>query len=147
MVFVKRFKSNGQPLVNMQCFNCGERDSKAYKIDKSTFDSLPLFNENLLQLFYENKKNQSIIKRQQEKNIWFDNYNEYLKSEQWRQKRRLVLKRDNFTCQSCLIKEATEVHHLRYTHVFNEPLFDLTSVCYTCHKLITELDRKLTNEK
>lgn len=60
----------------------------------------------------------------------------YYKSEAWKEKRILVLRRDDYTCQSCLIQEATEVHHKSYRFLFNEPLFDLVSVCHNCHKQI-----------
>ena len=40
-------------------------------------------------------------------------YAEYLKSDAWRRKRFVVLRRDNWTCQYCGAK-AMEVHHKRY---------------------------------
>ena len=74
------------------------------------------------------------------KNIYIDsqfkykqNYSEYLLSEKWYEIRKKVLKRDNYTCQGCLEKEAEEVHHKNYTHLFDELLFDLISVCKSCH--------------
>lgn len=77
------------------------------------------------------------------KERWFkDKYIPYLKSKEWKTKRLLVLKRDNYVCQSCLKSKATEVHHLTYKHVFNEPLFELVSICNPCHTLITKLDRE-----
>ena len=72
---------------------------------------------------------------------WWSKYGAYLKSSQWLALRRAVLDRDNGKCQACLSEKATEVHHLTYDHVFNEPLFDLVSVCEGCHAKITHLDR------
>lgn len=60
-------------------------------------------------------------------------YPEYLKSDDWRAKRAIVLERDNNTCQACLRAPATQVHHKSYERVFDEPLFDLESVCDECH--------------
>ena len=76
------------------------------------------------------------------KTLWFKEYYEpYLNSDEWKSKRDLVLKRDSFLCQSCLTSKATQVHHTTYKHVFNEPLFELVSICKPCHDLITKLDR------
>ena len=62
-------------------------------------------------------------------------YNEYLKSDEWKRKRYVVLKRDNWTCQYCGAK-ATEVHHLKYAYyqIGKEPIKWLVSVCRPCHK-------------
>jgi len=41
--------------------------------------------------------------------------------------------RDNHMCQYCG-GEATEVHHLTYENIGNEPLEDLIAICRLCHK-------------
>jgi len=71
-------------------------------------------------------------------------YDEYLNSPAWLEKRELVLRRDAGRCRAKLPGcrgAATEVHHLRYTHVGREPLFDLESVCRHCHRDLTTMDR------
>jgi 5-methylcytosine-specific restriction endonuclease McrA len=40
-------------------------------------------------------------------------------------------------CQS----RATQVHHLTYRHLGNEPLFELMAICRDCHEQLTEMDR------
>ena len=62
-----------------------------------------------------------------------EKYNEYLKSDEWYRIRKIVLERDKFICQGCLKNRATDVHHKNYDNLFNEVLFDLVSVCRTCH--------------
>lgn len=59
----------------------------------------------------------------------------YLKSEAWKRKRHVVLKRDNWTCVYCGSK-ATQVHHTRYAkwQIGKEPIEWLVSVCATCHE-------------
>jgi hypothetical protein len=37
---------------------------------------------------------------------------------------------------------ASQVHHLTYKHLRNEPLFELISVCVPCHDAITAMDRE-----
>ena len=62
-------------------------------------------------------------------------YNEvYLKSDAWRRKRYIVLKRDNWLCVYCGEK-ATQVHHKRYAkkNIGREPIKWLQSVCRKCH--------------
>jgi len=60
--------------------------------------------------------------------------NVYLKSDAWRRKRYVVLKRDNWICKYCSQK-ATQVHHTRYVkyNIGKEPIDWLESVCKSCH--------------
>jgi len=64
-----------------------------------------------------------------------DYYREYLKSDDWKKKRYVVLKRDNWKCRYCG-KKATQVHHLKYAkyQIGKEPIKWLVSVCEPCHK-------------
>lgn len=80
--------------------------------------------------------------RAEQNEAWWDQYNDYLQSPAWRDKRERVLARDKGTCQACLKRPANEVHHLTYKHVFSEPLFELISVCSLCHEALTKLDRE-----
>jgi hypothetical protein len=61
--------------------------------------------------------------------------NEYLKSDEWRRKRYVVLQRDNWRCVYCGAR-ATQVHHKRYArkNIGKEPIAWLVSVCSTCHE-------------
>lgn len=60
--------------------------------------------------------------------------NMYLKSDAWRRKRYVVLKRDNWRCVYCGEK-ATQVHHQKYAKnkIGMEPIKWLVSVCQSCH--------------
>jgi hypothetical protein len=66
-------------------------------------------------------------------------YNEYLTTEEWHNKRRLVLNRCNYICEACLINRAVQAHHLTYENIYNENLFELVGVCIPCHKKIHNL--------
>ena len=59
----------------------------------------------------------------------------YLKSDAWKRKRFVVLKRDNWKCVHCGQK-ATQVHHKRYAqkNIGKEPIEWLESVCKSCHE-------------
>lgn len=60
--------------------------------------------------------------------------NKYLKSDAWKRKRYVVLKRDNWRCVYCG-KRATQVHHKRYAkrNIGKEPIDWLVSICKSCH--------------
>jgi len=60
--------------------------------------------------------------------------NVYLKSDEWKRKRYVVLKRDNWKCVYCGAR-ATQVHHKKYAkkNIGKEPIEWLVSVCDTCH--------------
>jgi 5-methylcytosine-specific restriction endonuclease McrA len=59
---------------------------------------------------------------------------EYLKSNAWKRKRYVVLRRDNRRCVYCGGR-ATQVHHKRYAkrNIGKEPIDWLVSVCKSCH--------------
>ncbi len=134
--------------VYNQCKNCGRKNGT--QLSKSKFD------KNELNTFdYELEKRRKEIKkeiqnltieindriRNNKRDTFWDDYSEYLKSDEWKEKREIVLKRDNHICQSCLIQKAEEVHHTIGRFRKNEPLFTLISVCSKCHQIITEIDR------
>ncbi len=60
--------------------------------------------------------------------------NDYLKSDAWKKKRYVVLKRDNWRCVFCGGR-ATQVHHKKYAkyNIGKEPIEWLVSVCKSCH--------------
>lgn len=62
-------------------------------------------------------------------------YHDYLKTDDWQQKRYIVLKRDNYRCVYCGSK-ATQVHHKKYAkyNIGREPIEWLVSLCDECHK-------------
>lgn len=60
--------------------------------------------------------------------------NVYLKSEAWKRKRYVVLKRDKWRCVYCG-GQATQVHHTKYAkwNIGKEPIEWLVSICRSCH--------------
>ena len=71
------------------------------------------------------------VKRKQRRDYY---RNDYLKSDAWKRKRYLVLKRDNWRCVHCG-GLATQVHHKKYAkyNIGKEPIEWLVSVCKSCH--------------
>ena len=72
-------------------------------------------------------------KKRREREAFFAEYGQYLRSPEWRSLRQRVMRRANGTCEACLIRPATQVHHRSYEHVFNEFAFELVAVCDACH--------------
>ena len=72
------------------------------------------------------------IKRQRRRVYYRD---EYLKSDAWKRKRYVVLRRDNWRCVYCGAP-ATQVHHKKYArkNIGKEPIEWLVSICKPCHE-------------
>lgn len=61
-------------------------------------------------------------------------YNNYLKTKYWKQKRQKVLKAAKYKCQLCSNKEKLHVHHNTYENIGSEKKEDLIVLCEKCHK-------------
>ena len=133
--------------VYNQCQHCGKRIGTALKKSNYEKDSLPVS----INLIEEKRAAEREIvkiadrirdkkKLINESNFW-NLYSEYLKSERWHEITKIVLKRDNYICRSCLTETATEVHHTEGRYRMNEPIYTLVSVCRRCHEVITKIDR------
>lgn len=138
-----KVSSNGVKSLGHQCLTCGEwirRKKEYFGFDIPTTE----FCQSIKDEYREKRNEEAKVvyeiwsevrsqKRSEEKARWLGNYDAYLESEQWQQKRRKALARDGYLCQGCMERPATEVHHLTYKNVFNEFLFELVSVCSKCH--------------
>ena len=60
-------------------------------------------------------------------------YQEYMRSEEWKEKKQIILERDQRWCQLCGDENNLHVHHLTYNRVGDEALFDLVTLCSHCH--------------
>lgn len=133
-------------IVKKQCLNCGDYASTA--ISRKRFDLSKLLDQvpkrKDAELSNDNKRITKTRRENKEngnQHFWKE-YNDYLNSSEWRTKRQKVLERDGYKCQACLENNATEVHHLSYMMIYQEPLFDLISICNDCHDQITRVIRE-----
>lgn len=85
---------------------------------------------------WEQKRYQDERQREEQNEIWWQRYNVYLQSPEWRKRRRLVFKRCGGFCEGCGLHPATQVHHLTYEHMGNEFLWELRGICSVCHMRI-----------
>lgn len=125
----KRTASNGWSL-RKQCDHCGAGVGPVLRQAGFVLSEVPEFDEEL-ERRWRRLYSQRIEDRRAD---FFEWYNAYLRSPEWKHRRQLVLKRDNFICQGCLEQPATMVHHLTYEHVGNELLWELQSICDDCHE-------------
>jgi len=138
MQFVKFTRQDGIQNLRKQCFCCGELSMDLKRSLVENFDDIQEFNKDIRYLKDEFYKQVIVgLHRIKNEEAW-DKYNEYLNSDKWKLKRKKVLERDNYLCQACLTNEAQEVHHLTYNNIYDEPLYELISVCKRCHIKIEE---------
>lgn len=141
-VRIRTFKNGSIHYVN-QCIVCGHAGTSISKHAALSLNiELKPFDDDL-QSKREQQRNAEIemvtkeygTKKEANRQDFLAWYNSYLNSQEWKRKRNLVLKRDNYICQGCLLSKATQVHHLTYKHVGEELLFELVSICDTCHEV------------
>ena len=60
-------------------------------------------------------------------------YAEYLKSDEWKERRKMLMEEADWTCMKCGEK-ATQLHHVSYENIGEEELIDdVIAVCKDCH--------------
>lgn len=158
---VKLITSGGAIQVKEQCQNCGNvKPGAVGGYSKEIKEALPVLNEPLRELRFaamreqyraanskitESRNRQFNKQREIKRDNWLQEYTKYLNSPEWKNKRDLVLKRDDYMCQCCLKNYATQVHHKSYEFVDlagSEPCFDLVSVCKSCHDSIERMKKE-----
>lgn len=144
-----RVVANGATQRVYQCLRCGAAASRALskaETAKATGGSeIPSFDDQLL-LDWQNAKSSAFAgiedafpkavltsKSQLSPEAWRENYEAYLASPAWQERRRLVLQRAGGICEGCLTRPATDAHHKTYAHLGEEFLFELLALCSTCH--------------
>lgn len=151
--------SNGVISYRLQCQGCGTSTKSPRKEDvrrRYPTEIIPPWDESIRDRYQEQRMAQwraesDARRAEREAELaeqsaeWWERYQTYLGSAAWQARRTKVLERDGYRCQAGLAGcrgKANQAHHLTYDHVFREPLFDLISVCATCHELITFFDRE-----
>lgn len=69
-----------------------------------------------------------------------NDYKEYLKSEEWKEKKMKRIEHDKYRCKLCGSGKNLQVHHITYENFPNETIDDLVTVCRNCHIEIHEKD-------
>ena len=120
-----------------QCPDCGRLFGQSVSHSKAKPDT-PAADLNAAKRYVELEQAERDAERlrvqDNEREKWRTEYYQYLQTDEWRQRRELVLKRADFICEGCGTKSATEVHHTTYDHVQNEFLWQLVAICRDCHE-------------
>lgn len=135
---IRTIKGGGRQLIR-QCLKYGRAVGNAAKIDQNA--SEPDWDVTLSDRAHseveETRSRIYEIALDRTANLeteGYADYEEYLASDKWARKRKAILERDKGLCQACLKRQATEVHHLTYERIFDEPMFDLVAICRPCHE-------------
>lgn len=105
----------------------------------STFDKGDYENKIVIIANDEGKidKNRSFILKSELKS-----YKDYLKTYDWNETRKTVLKETNYKCQLCGAKNVKlNVHHNTYENIGNEHREDLIVLCDDCHKKFHNIEQ------
>lgn len=151
-LIVKKRNVNDTVHYGLQCQHCGKwTPKKKAALSMVEIEGAIEYDEEISKRYWRQQMDSLAEQREQEerqrKQEFFAKYSVYLRSEKWRNKRARVLERDNHLCQACLKRPATQVHHKTYEHVFDEPLFDLVSICDVCHEAIHNKEKKVEHAK
>jgi len=63
-----------------------------------------------------------------------EEYRSYLRSTQWREKRKEFLEMAGYECEECGESEGLQVHHLNYENLGDESEDDVQVLCRECHE-------------
>ena len=137
-------KSNGVVCVYLQCQRCGERVGNEQPKRNYDVARLPVFDEALRDRMRRQDSDARRAAWEQEQADrsahWRRRYDDYLRSEHWRQLRRRVIARDSFQCQNCFCRVtdgSAHVHHLSYegfNTVGHSFAFECVTLCRACHE-------------
>lgn len=67
------------------------------------------------------------------------NYEKYIRSSQWKNRRAIFFQRHDHSCSACTSKRKIHLHHKSYDRVGREPDRDLVALCEICHSEVHRL--------
>ena len=136
----KKLAANNAISIWHQCDRCGQKVGIAIKkasMPPPQVQALPAWDIQGESAFYAEKKKRFDDVYAAEKtrcsDVWDRAYAQYLQTAEWRRKRQLVLLRAQGICEGCRESQAVDVHHLTYSDVGEEFLFQLAALCRKCH--------------
>lgn len=130
----KKLTASGDYQFVRQCLVCGSSGQSIPHRDVQDSAAIPDFDRELSPAWFASARMQIATEPTPR---WHDVYAEYLRSPEWASRRRLVMQREDYTCEGCRTKRATVVHHdYGYARAGREPLFELRALCRECHAAI-----------
>jgi len=132
-VKVVRFKidARGRYMYLYQCTTCHQRVGDWLKREVALNGrSATPFDSDAEQ---ESRKRIYEERREERRVEWRSRYENHLRSDKWRELRRLVWQRAKGLCERCS-EPGAHVHHLTYERMGDELLSDLQLLCRRCHE-------------
>lgn len=147
----RRVYSNGVDHVGIQCLTCGTQVSPVKKNSLRPDDLIFLnwWDDSLATDYSLQESHDRELKYQESLTEKRQAHREYLESPAWADKRRKRLELDGNLCQAKLDgcqRWASQVHHLSYRFWGNEPMWDLQSVCRSCHEQVSAMEGRTDRE-
>ena len=138
IVWTKYNSSGGEfqrPRLRNYCDDCGRILAGDLKHSLANSDTPQLTRDEAMrreQIWHQYQERLDVERKRQEEQRR-DDYEAYLQTQEWAERRQRVLKRANGVCEGCGTAPAEQVHHLTYEHCGNEFLWELVAICRHCH--------------
>jgi len=104
-----------------------------YRKFRDKYDSLVKHGDNVSEDYFDYMLNLQQVTKQ-----WFERYNEYLVSDEWKIKRKQVLDIDDKKCLVTGKSDCLQVHHITYQNVGNEQINELITLSKDVHQSLHE---------
>lgn len=82
--------------------------------------------------------------------MFYNDYNEYLKSDEWRRKAQARAQIDRYMCCMCGCRgtqlNPLQAHHVSYRNIYHEDISkDILTLCRNCHKAVHIMMNRITD--
>lgn len=131
--------ANGRRSFVNQCIRCGHTSQPITRKKAEALSGgriIPPYDDNLDKQWRERKSTEYQETFQALAPSLVAEYEAYLRSAAWGERRKAVLARASFRCELCQKADATQVHHRTYIRLGSELLTDLLAVCENCHEVL-----------
>lgn len=133
----RKIRGDGKQCVH-QCRRCGNAITSPIKTEVAIAQNggkpLPLCYEQLQASWAAAVKVSAERIMNTDDSAFWQAYEKYPASPEWKKKREKVLARSSRICKGCEEREAIQVHRLSYEHMGDEYLFELVAVCEACYE-------------
>jgi hypothetical protein len=136
----RRTIADGRPAYYRQCHRCGNAGrAVSVREVRAAFPSVadvPPFDDDLEVMWFAQKRAEYVRTYQEMAPILRQEYETYLATAEWAERREAALARAGHICEVCEHYPATQAHHTTYVRIGCESPGDLLAVCSFCHGLL-----------
>lgn len=120
----------------LQCVECGNTTAQAFaRKGHPNWQDYPLFDAEQYDNWNRARADEAAIHRADQYELQRAEYAEWTAtSPQWKAMRKRVMVRANHTCEACLERPASDVHHQSYDFGKLPPAYYLVAFCHLCHE-------------